>query len=180
MFHRRTLTAALAMILIAGLAYAAPIRPSKPRLPDEQRCLANIKTVAVEVDILPRDVVAAGVTKDDLRKIMVATLEENGFQVTTEPVTPRLVLKILTLREDDRDDVMSLVLFLDIQQRVKLYRLDEDMILPTATVPAWQQFDPKELGVVIKDRTQYASSLLVQVVKMAANERIEEAGKTPK
>lgn len=173
MTHYRIIACTLGLILLAGLAYAAPVRPTKPRLPDEQRCLAGMEVVAVDIDNLPRDVVAAGVTKDDLRKIMVEKLEENGFTVTTEPVTPRLVLKILTLREEDRDDVMSLVLFLDIQQRVKLYRLDEDMTLPTATVPAWQQFPPDELGTVIKDRTGYAASLFVQVTKMAGSERAE-------
>ena len=93
--HRNTsfrLGILLSLIVVVVLS-AAPILPDRRNLPDEFLCLADIRTVSIDVD--PVAVEGMVLNEKTLKMQFRKSLRASGFRVIAEPRTPRLTLQII-------------------------------------------------------------------------------------
>ncbi len=122
------------LVVMVGVSLAAPILPRKPRLPDEVRCLTGLKRVNIGVDSLPPDLINAGASTTRLNDLLRDRLTKAGFEVVDDAGAPRLVVQCFTSADPQIPNVVSVTTLLGVNQAVVLKRLEEDMILPVATV----------------------------------------------
>ena len=138
--------------LLVAIAYTTPLLPHREKLPDEARCLADIDEVSIEAASLPFLLKDAKLTSDMILKKVKEVLETNGIAVSEKSGTPRLKLHAITVTEPQDQTKVAVIVFIDVIQKVKVLRLDEDLTLPTATV----------LGRTLTTRDQLGKATLLQ------------------
>jgi hypothetical protein len=143
------------MILVAmgvGIAVAAPYVPRLRVVSDEERSLARIEQVALVISPLPKEVTRAGLSKEKLHDQIKTKLVEIGYQVTADArTTPRLVVTVLVEADTASPDLLALIMFMDVQQKVRVHRLDSDLVVPTATISELALVGKSNMAQIVKD-----------------------------
>ena len=171
---KRWAIAAAGLLAVSALAWvvvAGPVLPASRRLPDEVRCLADLKKVQVHVPPfigLPKDM---AVTRDVMRQWVVDRLTAADIEVSDEDDLPRVVLKLNIASDPKHPDTLGLNVIIGVHQKVFVERLDQTMIVPTATVStvmlSTQADTPKDLAEIVRR----LAGGLVEVIHSATTQR---------
>ena len=133
--NTRWLTVLALALGVWASAWAGPfINKPKVAMRDEMQGLANLRRVGLFINPLPRLLTGTDVTRDRLRTDIVKTLAGGGIEVLERETRPMLVLSVLTTHDRRDPDIHTVIIFVDIQQRVRIHRLEKDLSVPTATV----------------------------------------------
>ncbi|MAE65031.1 MAG: hypothetical protein CMJ18_12240 [Phycisphaeraceae bacterium] len=135
----------VASVSLVGLAItAAPIIPERAKLPEELVSMSELTQLTLELRLLPEELRSAGVREEEVRRQIKTMLADAGMEVVAadERQIPGLRVAIEAGLERDLPDIVSLAVFIDIVQKVRVERLDRSLLLPTATVT---HHEPKRL-----------------------------------
>jgi len=170
----RTVLVGLILVLMVVAIQAAPILPQCLRLANEIRCLATISKVSIEIEPLPQLLLDAGVSSGRLEGVIRARLKAASIEVSQEDVMPRLVLKCVVVTDPAMPDAIAVILFLDVQQKVDLLRLNKQMVLPTATLLGSAQTKRDGLAFAALRECASATKMFIHYSRLATKE-LEEA-----
>ena len=158
--HHRRLTAWTTLILLAmvvGVAVAAPYVRRVRVVSDEEKSLARIEKVALVISALPEEATRGGLRKEKIRAQIKAKLVEIGYQVIADArATPRLVVTVQVKSDSASPDSLAVIVFLDVQQKVRVHRLDSDLVVPTATISELALAGKKNVAKIVKDAAEAA------------------------
>lgn len=153
--------------LLVAIAYTAPLLPHRERLPDEARCLANIDEVSIEAAPLPFLMKDAKLTSDMILNKVREVLETNGIAVSDKLGTPRLKIHAMTVSDQQDQAKIAAIVFIDVIQKVKVLRLDEDLTLPTATVLGRTMTTRDQLGKATLLQSEQAAHMFLTFLRQA-------------
>ncbi len=160
-----TATVALLLGVSVAVVLGVPILPRR-NLADELRCLSGIRHVRVKVDM------AAMKEKADeqqrLRGVLTRTLERRGFEVTQQEDVPLLVIQYAAASNEAVPGGVVLTSILAVHQRVRLYRLNEDMTLPVAQVVVTNIGLQRELSDMLTGETERVADVFTDFVESAS------------
>lgn len=171
---KRWAAAAAAVLAVSAMAWvvvAGPVLPGSRRLPDEVRCLADLKKVQVHVPPLiglPKDM---AVTRDVMRQWFVDRLTAVDIEVSDEADLPRLVLKINVASEAGHADTLGLNVIIGVHQKVFVERLGQTMIVPTATVSTVRLSKEADAPKALEDMVNRLTEGLAKVIRDATTQR---------
>lgn len=100
---------------------------------DEARAYADIGRLQVEVPPFPKEIVKAGLQPMDIRQRAVAACKKAGVAVTDDEGDPKLSYKIGTIVDERFSDVVGFAVIIDMVQRARILRLDEELNFPTTS-----------------------------------------------
>ena len=120
--------------LLTLLAWATPILPERGRLHDLVRSIKGIKQIGVKIDPLPELLEDAGVSAHRIRTRWVERLTEVGLVITGDEGHPQLRLNISATTDPAVPDGVAFNLYLMLEQRVRLPRLDYEFATPTYVI----------------------------------------------
>lgn len=166
--YRRSwiLAGSAAVLGLALCLRAGPMLPRPGDLPDEVRCLADIRTLSIEIVPLP-----PGITQQPATLIerIEQVVQRHGFEVVEPPHTPRLALQCMVIRDEDTaPGVVAVTAILAVHHRVRLYRLEADMTLPVATVVTTGVGAAGKVADLVAEQTDVAAGLFVRSVEQAS------------
>lgn len=155
------------LLVTAATACAAPFVPGRARVPDEMRCLADIRTVRAVIDQLPPQAAEAAVGTR-MTEAFRDALETAGFTVVTGEGTPRLALQFFTGTDGDHADLLALTTIIAVHQEVELRRLGQPMTLPVASIVTSALGERGDLEDLMLQQTKAATRLLHSYVTRAS------------
>ena len=118
---------------------------------------------------MPKAFLDAGVREDDLRSRAKELLAEAGITTVPEDVTPKMSLMFLVLRDPAQDERIPFVLFADVQQKVRVHRLGEDLVVPTSTIIAADVVGRDELADVVMRQTALTIGSFIRFERQGAS-----------
>lgn len=165
----------IGVVLFAAFAaswlVAAPVRPQKLKIPDEERCLAGIDSLTLTCEFYSPAIPAAGVEKEQVIEDMTKVLEGAGLAVRKDDITPRGTIQFFTATSDDTPDAIAITTILAVNQGVRIKRLDDDMVLPVSQIVTTAVCKRENLAVTIERETENAALLLTRYIKRATAEQ---------
>jgi hypothetical protein len=127
--------AALAISVIAAPMVGGA---AHDQLPDEILSLSQIKKVRVQFpESLPEDLIKAGMTNERFQTLAKKRLSNAGIELVETGDVPVLLIKAITITDPSIREATALIFFCDVQQRIKLIRLDRELEVPTCTAIAY-------------------------------------------
>lgn len=140
---RMWITAGLSALMIAAGSfvagvYAAPVRPSKPKLPPMVESLIGVTEVQLVIRDIPADLDKVGVTRNMVAQRVKEMLQEEDVRIvepSENPMAPELQFLAVSVREPKVGDALAYVYVLSLHQTMTHKGLKTDMTLPTWTVP---------------------------------------------
>ena len=130
---RCALVPTVLVILIAAALPAAPILGKKRMIPDDQKSLAGLREVRVHVSPLRSVLKSLDVRKAKIEALFRQELEASGFKIVTDTAAPRCVLRVVGQKDDRFPDAVSIITVIEIEQRVTVHRIEQDLTFATAT-----------------------------------------------
>ena len=124
---------ALVLVIAAALP-AAPILSTKQNITDDYMSVADLRELRVHVFPLRARFKDLGVRRAKLETLLQQELEESGFKIVTDTKAPRCVLRIVVKVDERFPDVVCMGTLLEIEQRVKVHRVERDLKLATAAL----------------------------------------------
>lgn len=167
---RAWLLGALPVACIALTAWAAPILARRAPLPGDILSVRDMHRARLNVEPLPRALVTAGVTEDKIRILLTNKLHEGGLTIGNDPDLPQLNFRARLVNDAEDEERVALVFLLEAQQRVKLYRLGEDLRVPTYTGGAMAVTDRAHLVEVATSKAREVASAMVGAVRHAGRQ----------
>ena len=122
------------VLLIAAAVPAAPILSAKRKIADHHRSLSGLIEVSVHVWDLQNRVKGLGIRKTKTEQFLREQLEDSGFKIVTDTEAPRCILRIVTNVDERFPDAVSVGTMLEIEQRVTVHRVQEDLTVATAVI----------------------------------------------
>jgi hypothetical protein len=159
---------------IALTAIAAPLGGGggaagrAPQIPDEILSLANVKQVRVEFENLPADLQKAGMTSERFQTFAKKKLTDAGIELVTTGDVPVLMIKAVTITDPSVPEATALIFFCDVQQRIKVMRIDRELNVPTCTAIAYATARRDKLGEMADRQADLVMTRLIDYVQMAA------------
>ncbi len=154
--------------IIASALLAAPVGRDFREVPDELRVVANIKQLRVDVALLPAVLTEADVTRRQILEQATAKLTEVGFEVVEDEQAPLIMFTASTLEDPAMPDIIAYTVFVDVVQKVHLYRLEEDVTVPTATVSVQRLAKRSELVEELDDCIDQALDHFIRAERIAS------------
>ena len=170
-FFRRGAIVAVCILAACVTTWAGPLTTRRASLPDEQLALANMRKVGLRINDLPHEMLISGLTRQKLEKVVKKQLTDAGFQIADDDTTPRLVLTPLILADESVRDTIGFIVFLDIQQRVRVLRLNEEYVVPTATLSAHGIAKRAALSEAVRERLEETTREFISYEKTATANR---------
>ena len=154
------------MLILAVLSalWAAPYVPGANRaLTDDVRCLRDLRTFSIEVQIQngPPEISPA-----DAERLLIDRLTRRGFEIDMELTAPRLLLQIDVFGEQE-DEIRDVMTFLVLHEHVKVYRLDEDLTLRVNTTATFAKCMADELDETLAKQIEAAVKIFADWVNYA-------------
>ena len=129
-----TITAVvLAMTTTAWWLHAAPIRNARPKLPDEIITLHGLREIRLKTVPLGPSLTELNVTKEMMRAFE-ERLVEKGFEVTEKQDVPIIQVSARLQTNSRHPDIIAVYFVVDVHQRVRVYRIDQDLTVPTISI----------------------------------------------
>ena len=122
------------VLLIASALPAGPILGKKRKIADEHKSLAGLTQMRMHVAPVPTRFKDLGVRRARLETFLQQELEESGFKIVTDTKAPRCILRIVVKVDERFPDVVCMGTLLEIEQRVKVHRVERDLKLATAAL----------------------------------------------
>ena len=170
-WHGRMVVAVCLTVACVVTAGAAPFVRQRQTLPGELRGLANIRRISLQINPLPAEFREVGLTTKKIMDKAKADLEEAGFEIADFDVTPRLVFTALALTDQTVPDAIGFVVFLDIQQHVRILRLEQELIVPTATLSDHGLKKYSALSTGVMERIEATIGRFIAFEKQATKNR---------
>src|SRR5205085_2030069 len=99
-------------------------------------------------------------------------LTDAGIQLVTEGRdVPTLAIKAVTITDPSIPEATALIFFCDVQQRIKVLRIDRELEVPTCTAIAYATGRTDKLGDVADRRADIVMTRLITYVQMAEKAR---------
>ena len=109
----------------------------RERIADERASMANLGKINLEFSALhPILVDNHGLSKRELLADANEQLQSAGFDVVKNDMLPTVVLTIGIANDKLFPNVFSYTVYADLKQQVRIYRLNKDLVVPTATAAA--------------------------------------------
>ena len=157
------------MTLVPLVASSAPLLPKTVTVTDEIRSLAGLRNVQLKVDHIPGAMRDVGVDEASVMELISKLLEEAGIRIV-DTDAPTVVFKAIVI-DDKAHDLVSFTLFLDVQQRVHLHRLEQDLSLATFTAVCSAMTKRTQLGRLARRQMIHAANQLLSHLDEANNAR---------
>lgn len=144
---------------VAGFSIlAAPMLPEGTRLPAELESMADLEQLTLELRPLPTPVLQAGIRADHLKAQIEARLDDAGLEVVEAGNETLIGLRVVveTGTDPELPEFVSLAVFIDFIQPVRVERLGRQLVLPTATVTYHEPKRADKLGQGVHDFVDFA------------------------
>lgn len=149
-------------------AWAGPFMHSPPAaVPDELKCLADLRRVSLYVNTLPKQLRDAGMTAQGVQEAAHKQLTDAGFEIIEDPSAPMLVFTALALVDPTVPDSIAFVVFIDVKQKVLIYRLERDMVVPTATLSAHGVKRVRSIKEGVEERFEFTVAQFISMERSA-------------
>ena len=125
-------TLTLGVLLGATLMAPGDSIVGKP-FSDEHLSLSGLKEVRLNIREMPKELEQAGLNAAEILERWTTMLQEAGLHVVDDPEAPMLSLLTLGGLDPIRDDILIFVFLLELNQRVRIERLKEFLVVPTYT-----------------------------------------------
>lgn len=174
-FNRSSMRVLLIGIIActAAVAIAAPIRPSKPKLPPEVIGLAGIEEVRVQVDPIPLAAKNAGIDQELLTVAFREEVERVGLKVVEREDVPKVVFQVMAPTHADHEDVIGVMTIVAVHQPVTIERTGKSLTVPTASMTraSISSVDRArfELDREVRSIAQFLATLIKQATVEAEN-----------
>ena len=158
------LVATMLILAVLSALWAAPYIPGANQpLADDVRCLRDLRTFGIEVEIRdgPPEFSPAAA-----ERLLIDSLTRRGFEIDKEMAAPRLLLQI-DVFGDPEDETRDVLTFLVLHEHVKVYRLDEDLTLPVNTTATFAKCIADELDETLVEQIEAATKILADWVNYA-------------
>lgn len=162
---------ALVAAFAASWLVAAPVRPRKMDIPDEERCLAGIDSLSINAEFYSPLIPAVGVEKESVVRQITQILSDANFEVRNDELAPRATIQFFTATSKDVPDAIALTTILAVNQGVTIKRLNDDMILPVSQIVTTAVCKKENLAVTVERETKNATQLMMGYIKRATSEQ---------
>ena len=166
-----TMVAICVMATYAITTWAGPMTEQRASLSDELLGLAKMRRISLRIRLLPHEMRNAGLTQKKLERVVKEQLTDAGFQIVDDDTTPRLVLTPLILTNENVHDTIGFIVYFDIQQRVRILRLDKEYVVPTATLSAHGIAKRATLSKSVRESVEETIRKFIQYEKIASANR---------
>ncbi len=155
------------LLVVTAIVAAAPIIGEKRMLPDEVRCLRDLKTVSIEIKEIHFPLADRGV-----RKRLFATfkreLERRGIAVDQQINAPRLVIQYQIASDPQgAPESVALTTMIGVHRRVNLLSLDERLTVPVVSVLTTSMGSRGDLENLMLRETEATVRLLARWAEVA-------------
>lgn len=171
------LVAVLSGFMLGSLAAATFMRRNK--VFEELRAFADIPSLRVDVDPLPPALTDVNLRADMIRERVENVIEKSEIKLTDDPSAPKLHLKTAVISDEMYPDVVGFILFIDLVQKTRIVRLDEEIFLPTATIPLFALRPKAELARTFSDKVDDGLRRVTVAIQMASDNRARVRGSKP-
>ena len=152
---RRCWVVIAALILVTPLV-AGPIFSKPKEIPDEVRCLADLKKFSVVVLPMPEEV-APYVSTNRVKNQINSMLEQAGFEILEDDTAlPQCVVRVNAAIDPAQPNSLSVYAILAVRQKVLVHRIDQTLSIPTTSVH----------GVILTTRDRLKSELDKHMMSM--------------
>lgn len=163
----------VAMLTLA--APAAPYLPTRPKVPDEIRCLKSMRSIQLIVETIPEGLAEHGLRMTDVQDLAGKLFKTEGFNLVNDHTAPIFNVSFRVMRDDSVPNVVGFMTFIEVKQTVRVVRLDEEeMMLPTATLLAYSLKRDHEVAEAALDSLALTIRKLVGFVSVAAGKEMDE------
>ena len=164
----------LVCFTLSGLI-AGPIL-KRPRLFDELRAFADISRVQIEIDPLPKALAEVDLYPATIRERIVASLNEDDIRITDDTSAPKLHVKSVTMSSEEYPDAVGYLLVVDLVQMTRIVRLDEQLLLPTATISLYAIKPKADVARAYLDTVDDALKRVRTAIRWSSDERSRRDG----
>ncbi len=166
---RGTVIAIVAVGLgLLGTLVASPI-VNKPKIVDERRAFADISHLQIRINPLPFAMRNAGMDEDTMRRHVTRRLESADVEITDIADEPKLSFTAVTMDHDSCPGTVGYIVFVDLVQRTRIVRLEDELILPTATIPVFAMKPEEELADAVRDSIDSALDRVLQAIRLSSD-----------
>ena len=121
------------VVLLVGLvAWSAPILP-RPALSDEVLSLARLETAELIITGVPLSIHRTGVTARKIYEQWKSKLTVAGLKLSSGEGVPKLRVSTSSATDESMPDGVAFVIFVTLEQPVRVTRLEKELWLPTWT-----------------------------------------------
>jgi len=169
---RLTLLLAVGVTCGAFIPLAAgPALQEYRQLADEERAFANIDRLQIEVLPLPKELETSGLRSKKIREQVAKACRAANITITDDASAPKLVITSTTKVNDRHPDTVVYAIFLDLVQRTHLIRLDEELLLPTATYVLFAGKAKDKLAGAVHDSVDEGIAAVLNSIDYASKMR---------
>ena len=162
---------AFAVATATVVATAAPTLMKPKVVADEIVSTADIESVRLAINPLPKMMTTSGITQEQIEQIAEQALDDAGYAVTTSEKdnSPKLAVTVLTAVSDELKDAVAVTATIDVHQDVAVHRINMDLTVPTMTIVIPNLVPRQSLGRRVPQQVREAFNLLLQTFDKATD-----------
>lgn len=164
---RAAIIAAAAVCFGAGVL-AGPFLPAGGGAPDTVQSLADfVDQVRIRIGTPPEIFQQAGVTEEFIETRLRKQLEQKGIAVVDDDNAPVLDFSTFAVSEPKAADAVAYLCIIQVEQKVRLERLDRELLLPTFYYHMLGIEPPEAIAQTVRDSVTGTIRGLFQHIQMA-------------
>ena len=152
---------------LMGTLVASPM-VNQIKIVDERRAFANISHLQIQVNPLPHAMREEGMDEDALRRHVKRRMEAADIEITDDVNEPKLSFTTVAMDHNSCPGTVGYIVFVDLVQRTRIVRLEDELVLPTATIPVFAMKPKEELADAVRDSVDTALDRVLQAIRLTS------------
>lgn len=173
-FTRMFLLTVGILLAVTWWSTAKSILPLRSEISDEELSLADISSVRLTVDPLPKTLANAWGSSRDYAKLTRRLITDADFTIADDDDLPELVSRVAIAESDGHPDTIAVDHVLALRQRVLVDRLARRLRVPTATISDVVLVAPRGVKASLEKLIRRNVHMLKLVVKEATAAKGEQ------
>lgn len=154
-------------LVSAAAVLAGPFMPDRGAVPDRVRAARGLERARVQVAQISGALEEEGVTREKITRLWRTRLRAEGIAIAEAgEEAPTVVLSLKILPHDRHEDVVAYGLFMTLDQRVHVERLDTTMVIPTYVNNLAGVTDRNDLGDEIEQASAFMARKFLTHVRL--------------
>ena len=129
--------------------------------------MRGMKTVSIEILRMPKSL-DTEIARRKVKRHFHQALVKHGFEVDQKVTTPRLNLQYWTAIDPSDPGSVALTTLIGVYQKVTVHRLQQDMVLPGASIVQTAIGPRSQLADMLIQEVRRGTVLLAEVVSAAS------------